>query len=101
MDRTYIITVGTGRNEKDRINIAKGFATLLGDMHPDKIIFIGSEESKNTVEDIKNEYYEAEIIRNIGDYLKEDSFYKKLPTKKILKLLMQLLCLTELQAEER
>lgn len=60
MDRTYIITVGTGRNEKDRINIAKGFATLLGDMHPDKIIFIGSEESKNTVEDIKNEYYEAE-----------------------------------------
>lgn len=60
MDRTFIITVGTGRNYEDRLNIAKGIALLLGDMHPDKVIFIGSNDSKKTVENIKEEYYETE-----------------------------------------
>jgi len=66
MDRTYIITVGTGRNSEDRLNIAKGISLLLGDMHPDKIIFIGSEDSKETIQDIKTEYkkQEKEELRN-------------------------------------
>lgn len=60
MDRTFIITVGTGRVKEDMNNIAEGISSLLGDIRPEKVIFIVSEDSKETVELIKKEYYKTE-----------------------------------------
>ncbi len=71
MDRTIIITVGTGRNEEDRENISKGMVTLLGDMHPEKIIFIGSHDSLKTVESIKKEY-----LKNENEELENYEFHQ-------------------------
>ncbi|MBQ6218765.1 MAG: TIGR02710 family CRISPR-associated protein [Methanosphaera sp.] len=73
MNRTFIITVGKGKKEEDIINLAKGFATFLNDFYPEKTVFVGSKDSKRTVELIKNEF---EKINGQPFPINNDSFHE-------------------------
>lgn len=53
------MTVGTGkRDERSITSLAHGLLVSITHYNPDMIIFFGSEESKETVESVKRQYYE-------------------------------------------
>ena len=61
MKRALFMTVGTGvglDKEKKVRNLAHGLLTSIESYNPDKIVFFGSEESIETVESLKEQYYE-------------------------------------------
>lgn len=61
MKRALFMTVGTGvglDREKKVKNLAHGLLTSVESYDPDKIVFFGSEDSKETVESLKVQYYE-------------------------------------------
>ena len=61
MKRALFMTVGTGvglDKEKKVRNLAHGLLTSIESYNPDKIVFFGSEESIETVESLKKQYYE-------------------------------------------
>jgi len=61
MKRALFMTVGTGvglDKEKKVRNLAHGLLSSIESYNPDKIVFFGSEESIETVESLKEQYYE-------------------------------------------
>jgi len=61
MKRALFMTVGTGvglDKEKKVRNLAHGLLSSIEIYNPDKIVFFGSEESIETVESLKEQYYE-------------------------------------------
>lgn len=61
MKRALFMTVGTGMGldkEKKVKNLAHGLLTSVEHYNPDRIVFFGSEDSKETVESLKEQYYE-------------------------------------------
>lgn len=53
------MTVGTGRRDEKSIkNLAHGLLVSITHYNPDRIVFFGSEESTETIESVKRQYYE-------------------------------------------
>ncbi len=81
MKRILFMTVGTGVgiSENRKKNLAHGLLTSILHYNPDKILFFGSEESKETIEEIKKQYqkerkkaldeYEVVLSEQIDDFL--------------------------------
>ena len=73
MKRALFMTVGTGVgiNEERIKRLAHGLLTAIIHYKPDKVIFFGSEDSKATIDSIKQQYYEER-----GKELKNYEFIK-------------------------
>ncbi len=53
------MTVGTGRKDEKSIkSLAHGLLVSITHYNPDRIVFFGSEESTETIESVKKQYYE-------------------------------------------
>ena len=59
MKRALFMTVGTGRRDEKSIkSLAHGLLVSITHYNPDRIVFFGSEESTETIESVKRQYYE-------------------------------------------
>ncbi|VUT26086.1 MAG: CRISPR-associated protein (Cas_Cas02710) [Candidatus Methanolliviera sp. GoM_asphalt] len=59
MGVALFMTVGTGRRDQESVkSLAHGLLHAITTHRPDNIVFFGSEESKKTVESLKEQYYE-------------------------------------------
>ena len=59
MKRALFMTVGTGRRDEKSIkSLAHGLLVSITHYNPDRIAFFGSEESTETIESVKRQYYE-------------------------------------------
>ena len=56
--KVLFMTVGTGVgiSEEKVKNLAHGLLTSILNHNPDKVVFFGSEESKETIDELKNQY---------------------------------------------
>ncbi|HEC91937.1 MAG TPA: TIGR02710 family CRISPR-associated protein, partial [Candidatus Atribacteria bacterium] len=60
--RILFMTVGTGvgKDENRVKNLAHGLLSAIKEHNPNKVIFFGSDESKETVKELERMYYESE-----------------------------------------
>jgi len=68
MGVTLFMTVGTGRKTKESIrSLAHGLLSAIVHYNPDQIVFFGSDNSKETVSSLKEQYHE-EKKKEIADH---------------------------------
>ena len=68
MGIALFMTVGTGRKTKESIrSLAHGLLSAIGHYNPDQIVFFGSEDSKETVSSLKEQYHE-EKKKELADH---------------------------------
>ena len=68
MGVTLFMTVGTGRKTKESIrSLAHGLLSAIIHYNPDQIVFFGSDNSKETVSSLKEQYHE-EKKKEIADH---------------------------------
>ncbi|RLF37520.1 MAG: TIGR02710 family CRISPR-associated protein [Thermoplasmata archaeon] len=68
--KVLFMTVGTGIGKDEGIkSLAHGLAFAIRRHSPDRVVFFGSEKSKQTIEEIKEQYREME-----GKELKDDMY---------------------------
>jgi len=68
MGVALFMTVGTGRRTEESIkSLAHGILSAITHYNPDKIVFFGSDESKETITSLKDQYYE-EKRKKLADY---------------------------------
>ena len=68
MGIALFMTVGTGRKTKESIrSLAHGLLSSISHYNPDQIVFFGSEDSKETVSSLKEQYHE-EKKKELADH---------------------------------
>jgi len=68
MGIALFMTVGTGRKTKESIrSLAHGLLSAIDHYNPDQIVFFGSEDSKETVSSLKEQYHE-EKKKELADH---------------------------------
>lgn len=78
--KILLMPVGTGSGLKEqRESLAHGLQYLIHQVNPNCVIFFGSDESKKTIQSIKEQYFQEQIIKNknnIKPQFKECLFIK-------------------------